>query len=153
MARSKEADRADPNDMRTNQINVIPSFFECDPLAREFPREWKDIWFRKYSRIDDDGVPKYECPLCKKLFDHSTISQLQGDHIWPYSMFGETSPANYQLLCGRCNAKKHDYINHKIRRTLGNGQFRSLIATYLQQMVSSGVLEEDAILEELLAEP
>jgi 5-methylcytosine-specific restriction endonuclease McrA len=57
---------------------------------------------------------------------------LQGDHIWPWSLFGETSWQNYQLICGSCNLKKKDKIDNQIRIILGNGEFRNLVKAYLK---------------------
>lgn len=136
--------------MQPDKCKVAPLNFQCDPLTRFFPSEWKDIWFRRYSKEYNDGIPQYECPLCKKLFNHSNIGYLQGDHIWPYSMCGETSWANYRLICGSCNVAKRDYIDHSIRKLLGRSEFRQLVAGYLQGVLSQEQLESPIILQDIL---
>jgi 5-methylcytosine-specific restriction endonuclease McrA len=150
VAWSKETDRADYRYMPAHQIGVAPSHFQCDPVSRYFPPEWKDVWFRRFSQVGEDGIPRYQCPMCKRFFDHSSIGYLQGDHIWPYSMLGETSWENYRLICGRCNIAKSDFIDQKLRRALGHGEFRRLIGSCLQDLVSRSFLEENVVLDDLL---
>lgn len=123
-----------PEDSR----DVAPKQFECDPLARDFPSAWRDIWFRRYSKTGADGIARYECPVCNRHFDHSVISYLQGDHIWPYSLCGETSWANYRLICGSCNASKRDFIDLEVRAALGDGSFRQLVISFLFDLISQG---------------
>src|SRR6201993_3153264 len=98
--------------MQTYCREVEPSYFPCHRLDRNFPSEWKDVLFRRRSRICADGIYRYQCPTCANEFDHTTIGYLQGDHIWPYSLFGETSWDNYRLICGACNAQKRDFLDH-----------------------------------------
>jgi hypothetical protein len=137
-----QADRA--------EINPPPLHFACDPLAREFPPEWKDVYFRQRAVVDMDGVPRYECPLCNQRFDHRDIDFLQGDHIWPYSVFGDTTWGNYQLICGRCNASKRNYIGRELRVILGQGEFRRMLVEYLRTMVANGRLAEHHLPRDLL---
>ncbi|MDZ4685113.1 MAG: HNH endonuclease [Planctomycetaceae bacterium] len=80
------------------------------------------------------------CPICRKGFDHTEIEYLQGDHIWPYSLFGESSWANYQLICGSCNARKRDFVEHAIRLVLGDGSFRRIVCGHLEEAVAAGKL-------------
>lgn len=136
--------------MQPDKSNAAPVSFPSNPLSRIFPSEWKDIWFRRFSKECADGIPRYECPVCKKLFDHSNIGYLQGDHIWPYSMCGETSWANYRLICGSCNASKRDYIDQSIRKALGNVEFRRLVAKFILELLSQGKLSSHIILEDIL---
>ena len=46
------------------------------------------------------------CPYCHKHFDES---QMQGDHIKPWSKGGATERENLQMLCADCNGKKSGY--------------------------------------------
>ena len=46
-----------------------------------------------------DGV----CPICNEQFD---ISQMEGDHIKPWSQGGKTVADNCQMLCKYCNRRK-----------------------------------------------
>jgi hypothetical protein len=136
--------------MQENSDNLAPLLFPADPSARMFPPEWRDVWFRRRSIEGPDGLSRYHCPACGKAFDHSDIDFLQGDHIWPYSLFGETSWGNYRLICGSCNASKSNFVEATIRKALGRGEFRLLIGRYLQQMLEDGALISDRPLEEFL---
>jgi hypothetical protein len=124
-----------------------PAHIPSDPLSRSFPPGWKDIWFRTRGNREIDGVWRYTCPICNKKFDHAFIDHLQGDHIWPYSLFGETSWENFQLICGNCNAGKSNFVHTEIRKALGSGMFRNRVATFLKQM---NVLGHSSILENIL---
>ena len=117
-----------------------PRCFPCDPVSREFPPDWKDVWFRIHAVAGTDGLPRLECPLCHRWFDHTQISFLQGDHIWPYSMFGETAWENYQLICGACNAAKSNCLDREVRRVLGKGEFRRMVHEYLCALLIRGEL-------------
>ena len=129
--------------MSRDRKGIAPQGFSCDPVQRCFPPDWRDILFRRMAVANDDGDLKYQCPRCKEWFDHSQIEFLQGDHIWPYSLFGETSWDNYQLLCGSCNASKSNAVGLKIRSALGNkeGKFRQLVYSFLCTKVAEGTLE------------
>ncbi|MGO9117547.1 MAG: hypothetical protein ACLQPD_08040 [Desulfomonilaceae bacterium] len=72
--------------------------------------------------------------------------------MWPYSMCGETSWANYRLICGSCNTEKRDFIDQQIHQFLGKGEFRGRIATYLRELISRGILQDHVILQELLGQ-
>lgn len=45
------------------------------------------------------------CPKCKEHFD---ISQMEADHIDPWSGGGKTTAENCQMLCKSCNRRKSD---------------------------------------------
>ena len=132
------------------KLDDSPLFIKCDPLSRQFPREWRDIRFRRSSLPNDDGKASYSCPICLLNFDHTEIEFLQGDHIWPYSLFGETSWANYQLICGSCNARKRDFVDRSIRQILGAGKFREQVCDFLRQSVTEGTIEETDLVKLLL---
>jgi hypothetical protein len=130
----------------SREVGVAPLYITCDPLSRTFPPGWKDVCFRRMARLDDDGIVRYTCPLCCRSFDHRYIDHLQGDHVWPYSLFGESSWANYQLICGNCNASKSNKLETDVRRVLGDGEFRRMVARFLCQQVETGRLLSDPIL-------
>ncbi len=44
-----------------------------------------------------------ECAICKKEFD---ISDMEADHITPWSEGGKTEEENCQMLCRKCNREK-----------------------------------------------
>ena len=46
------------------------------------------------------------CPYCHKHFEES---EMQGDHIKPWSKGGLTERENLQMLCAECNVKKSGY--------------------------------------------
>ena len=119
-------------------------------MAREFPLEWKSIYFGRQAIRGDDGIPRYCCPLCQERFDHSGIDDLAGDHVWPFSLFGETSWENYQLLCVRCNSRKSNFVDKDLRTVLGDGTFRDLVAKVLREQVDKGRLATSAFLKQLL---
>jgi hypothetical protein len=127
-----------------------PPIFKSLPLARTFPPEWRDVWFRRQARSDEHGVIKYICPLCGRGFDHRQIEHLQGDHIWPYSLFGETSWSNYQLICGSCNAAKGNRLENDVRRVLGAGEFRRIVSEFLALQIESRKLADDPFIRRVL---
>ena len=60
--------------------------------------------------LDRDKRTVYEkqggvCPYCKKHFE---FSEMQGDHIVPWSKGGKTVLENLQMLCIECNLAKSD---------------------------------------------
>jgi HNH endonuclease len=132
-------------------VDEPPLFFTCDPLTRQFPSAWKDVRFRRSARRCNDGMIRYECPICKTGFDHTNVDYLQGDHIWPYSLFGETSWANYQLICGSCNAKKRDFVDEAVRKVLGDGAFRGMVRDYLRNAAQEGRIIATEVVRFLLA--
>jgi 5-methylcytosine-specific restriction endonuclease McrA len=68
----------------------------------------------KYLNIraftDSDKRTMYErqsgiCSLCKVAFE---ISEMEADHITPWSQGGKTDLANGQMICKNCNRTKSD---------------------------------------------
>lgn len=133
------------------EVDEAPAFIPCDLRSRTFPPAWKGVWFRRRSRVGDDGVPVYKCPLCGRDFDHSMLDYLQGDHVWPYSLFGETSWSNYQLICGSCNAAKGNRLDGEVRVLLGSGEFRRQVASFLQKQLDLGTLTSDAMMKTVIS--
>ncbi|WP_033163591.1 GmrSD restriction endonuclease domain-containing protein [Sharpea azabuensis] len=43
------------------------------------------------------------CPICSQHFE---ITEMQADHITPWSKGGKTTPENCQMLCADCNRRK-----------------------------------------------
>jgi HNH endonuclease len=134
----------------SEEIGEPPAYITCEPLSRIFPAGWKDIFFRRLGKRGDNGLISYTCPVCHRKFDHSLIDHLQGDHIWPYSLFGESSWDNYQLICGDCNAAKNNRLNMEVRKVLGAGEFRDIVAAFLRKQIEVGALSEDAVLNSFL---
>ena len=50
----------------------------------------------------------HRCPYCEKngIFTEYAYSEMQGDHIVPWSKGGRTIDSNLQMLCQKCNAEK-----------------------------------------------
>ena len=87
---------------------------------------------------------------CGHCFDHRDINYLQGDHIWPYSLFGESTWANYQLICGSCNASKGNTLETAVRRVLADGEFRRMVSQFLYQQIDAGKLPSDPLLLKMI---
>lgn len=134
-----------PEDSR----EVAPLAFTSDPLSRMFPPEWKDVWFRRKSQKANDDY-YYECPCCRQRFSHEDIENLHGDHIWPFSLFGETSWENYRLICGSCNIRKSNFVDRNIRQALGQGEFRNLIIDFLRRSSALNPYSENSNLSDFL---
>ncbi len=87
------------NEEVTNHKGIYYYLFdrkESHLSLREFDEKMKR---KAYER--QDGV----CPLCKKRFE---FSEMEGDHIIPWSKGGKTVMENLQMLCRLCNNTKSD---------------------------------------------
>ena len=86
---------------------ALPDYLPaCDPLARAFPVEWKEAFFR---RNFDKGAGSYVCPGCGRVFrGPQGFRRLHADHIIPRSKGGLTIWENMNLVCGPCNIAKSD---------------------------------------------
>lgn len=132
------------------EVGPAPAYITCSPLARTFPPGWKDVWFRRWAKADEAGSVSYACPICQRLFDHRMMSYLHGDHVWPYSLFGETTWDNYQLICGDCNLDKSNRLDVDVRKALGADEFRQRVRDFLREQVERGTLAEDVVVRSLL---
>lgn len=104
-----------------------PDVFEkeiCSLIENEEVTNHKGIYYylfdRKESHLNlrefDDKMKrkKYEeqkgiCPLCKKTANEGKVwdySEMEGDHIIPWSRGGKTTMDNLQMLCRYCNNTK-----------------------------------------------
>lgn len=133
------------------EVGPEPTYIKCNPLSRLFPAGWKDILFRRHAESDDQGNIIFTCPICQRKFDHSMIDYLHGDHVWPYSLFGETAWANYQLICGDCNARKSNVLDADVRKALGSVGFRAEVVRFLLEQVEAGQLPMDTVLKNIVA--
>jgi 5-methylcytosine-specific restriction endonuclease McrA len=81
----------------------------CDPNQRLFPPEWKESYFRRHFNEVRGG---YVCPNCDQVFiGIAGFSQLEADHIIPFTKGGLTIWANLVLLCKKCNLAKSNKIS------------------------------------------
>ena len=132
--------------MSEDHAELAQELFPVDRCARQFPVEWKDVWFRERQEKGPNGIPVYRCPICREIFDHSETDLLHGDHVWPYALFGETSWQNYQLICGKCNIRKRDYLDREIRKALLDNGFHRKLSEELTTLVELGQLRSDVAL-------
>lgn len=76
---------------------------------------------------------------------------LEGDHVWPYSLFGASVWENYQLLCGGCNIQKSNRISIYLRDLLGGDDFRKSLQEFLRGRCTGEQIQTDPLLSELLS--
>ena len=87
------------NDEVTNHKGIYYYLFdrkESHLSLREFDEKMKRKAYEQQGGI---------CPLCKKHFE---FSEMEGDHIIPWSKGGKTVMENLQMLCRLCNNTKSD---------------------------------------------
>ncbi|RKU05490.1 hypothetical protein C6501_19750 [Candidatus Poribacteria bacterium] len=78
----------------------------CNPRAQNFPKTWKQSYFRRHYDSIHGG---YVCPDCKQVFSGPAgFHQLDADHKIPYSQGGLTEWENLTLRCKPCNVAKGD---------------------------------------------
>ena len=80
-----------------NNSGIYPYILSRDEKhlnIRTFTDDMKQTAYEKQSGI---------CVSCKK---HCEFSEMEGDHITPWSKGGETIPENCQMLCKECNRRK-----------------------------------------------
>lgn len=61
--------------------------------------------FEKRDKMAAYSKQEGICPYCHQHFE---FSEMEGDHIVPWSKGGRTIPENCQMLCKDCNGKKSD---------------------------------------------
>lgn len=98
-ALEKEIKRLAIDDDVTNKKGIYPYLLT---------KEEKHLSIRAFT--DAMKISAYEfqfgiCPICGEHFE---ISQMEADHIVPWSQGGKTNAENCQMLCRSCNRKKSD---------------------------------------------
>lgn len=83
-------------------------------------RDERHLHIRKFSdkvKLETYTKQRGVCPMCDETF---TLSEMEGDHIIPWSKGGETVASNCQMLCVGCNGSKGNKGNRskKIRADL-----------------------------------
>ncbi len=136
--------------MRSDQgdnlgLGPPPADFPHDPRRDVFPREWKDVAWRRLSHRTGLIV----CPLCKGSFTSDDFAAIHMDHFWPRSLMGDTSWSNLRLLCSTCNVRRSNFIDFDIRRVLASNTFRVMVASFLREAVDKGNLTASPFLQEL----
>ncbi|MEE1981616.1 HNH endonuclease signature motif containing protein [Shewanella xiamenensis] len=104
-------DSLDPNTLETKIVNLMS---DNDVTKKKGVYEYLLTGNEKYLNIraftDSDKRTMYErqsgiCSLCKVAFE---ISEMEADHITPWSQGGKTDLANGQMICKNCNRTKSD---------------------------------------------
>ena len=109
------------NKYNKNEYDAVELEDEISALiADDEVTNYKGIYYylfdRKESHLNlrqfDDKMKRkaYEaqngiCPLCKNHFEYT---EMEGDHIVPWSKGGKTEMSNLQMLCRVCNNTKSD---------------------------------------------
>lgn len=109
------------NKYNKNEYDAVEFEDEISVLiADDEVTNYKGIYYylfdRKESHLNlrqfDDKMKRkaYEaqngiCPLCKNHFEYT---EMEGDHIVPWSKGGKTEMSNLQMLCRLCNNTKSD---------------------------------------------
>lgn len=80
------------------KINFSPEacYFNVYP-SELFQNHKREVLMKKQKGI---------CPVCGKHFE---LSEMEGDHITPWSKGGKTTPDNLQMLCMGCNKSKSNH--------------------------------------------
>jgi hypothetical protein len=137
--------------MRSDQDDNLdlgppPVDFPHDPSRDGFPREWKDVAWRRLSR----GGGSIICPICKRVLMHNEFFDIHMDHFWPRSLMGDSAWSNLRLLCSTCNIRRSNFIETEIRRVLASQAFRALVSAFLRDAAENGTLASSPFLHELL---
>ena len=85
---------------------LTPSQIPHMQRAGILPRpSYVPVWLRNAVFHRDKG----RCQLCHRDLTRlvNPVAQAQFDHIWPLARSGSNDVTNFQLLCSRCNSRKH----------------------------------------------
>ena len=93
----------------TKPAGIIPyvlsdrtSFDEKSLSIRAFSEQMKQRVYEKQQ---------HRCPVCQRngIDREYEFTEMQGDHIVPWSRGGRTIEENLQMLCQRCNTEKSNH--------------------------------------------
>lgn len=90
----------------TSKKGIYPYVLYRDPRHLNLRTFDADIRAQTYER--QGGI----CPMCEKEGNpkiHYKLSEMQADHITPWSKGGKTEPDNCMMLCQKHNAMKSDH--------------------------------------------
>ena len=93
----EETERLILDDDVENKKGIYPYILTGDEKHLNI-RTFKDGMRQKVYEMQDG-----KCAICEKEFD---ISDMEADHITPWSEGGKTIEANCQMLCRKCNREK-----------------------------------------------
>lgn len=95
------------NRQRTiNQQRQLPFY---KPLRGRRPHNPDKRIFSYSMKLRKYRAQGGRCAHCGR---HGSISQMEADHIVPYSKGGRTTWSNLQILCRRCNRSKGNRYSH-----------------------------------------
>ena len=69
-------------------------------------RDEKYLSIRQFTTAQKMTAYKRQKGICAKCGNHFQLSEMEGDHITPWSEGGKTVPENCQMLCKDCNRRK-----------------------------------------------
>ena len=69
-------------------------------------RNEKHLSIRLFSESMKQAVYEKQKGVCKRCKEYFDISEMEADHIRPWSQGGKTSEKNCQMLCRQCNREK-----------------------------------------------
>ena len=71
-------------------------------------RNEKYLSIRAFTESQKRAVYEKQKGVCRKCGKHFELSEMEADHITPWSRGGKTNPENCQMLCLECNRRKSD---------------------------------------------
>lgn len=87
----------------TKKSGIIPYL-----LSHKDKSEERALSLRAFTESQKHAAyehQEHKCAMCRRKF---SFSEMEGDHIVPWSKGGHTVPDNLQMLCRRCNNDKRD---------------------------------------------
>ena len=66
----------------------------------------KHLNLRKFSEAMKQAAYERQGGICAACGEHFELSEMEGDHIDPWSVGGKTTEENCQMLCKACNRRK-----------------------------------------------
>ena len=87
----------------TKQAGIIP--YILSPRTRIDEKLLSIRTFSDQIKRRVYEMQNHKCTMCGQVFEYS---DMQGDHIMPWSKGGRTVEDNCQLLCQKCNSSKSD---------------------------------------------
>lgn len=69
-------------------------------------RDEKHLNLRQFSDSEKRTMYERQNGVCAFCDDHFEFSEMQGDHVVPWSKGGKTTLENGQMLCAQCNGSK-----------------------------------------------
>lgn len=68
----------------------------------------KHLSIRNFSQSQMRTQYEKQGGFCPKCLKHYELTEMEGDHVTPWSAGGHTTPDNLQMLCKDCNRRKSD---------------------------------------------